>query len=197
MLTKQSSTDGDAGWENPSIGDVGNILVVTHAEYDCSPHPIQQPCTSCRMIQDADFAVEARDGFALPIVSSGTGVQWDASVREPGNCVCDAAETNPDRRWKLYFTGRDSSFNCDIGVAFFPNGRTGWAKHTGNPIIDLGEDPYIPLNKDGTLHRDSLGRMHMFTEEKFAGGTPRQNGIKSPHLHRRGGLDHRRSEPRG
>lgn len=123
-----------------------------------------------------DFGVEVDAGKPNPIFQSG-GTGWkQTDVREISGVIYDAADADANRRYKLYVSGTDASGNVDIGVSFSPDGET-WTEYGSNPVISLAEDPYVVLTKAGDLYRDGGGVMHCFAEQKFASGTPEQNGI--------------------
>lgn len=116
-------------------------------------------------------------GQQNPIVQNGGGSGWKGSqVREPGNAAYDPAGADASRRWKLAYSGVDASGNVAIGMAFSPDGYT-WTDHTSNPVVALGEDPYIAVNLDGSAHRDSGGLLHLFAESKTAASVNSQKGV--------------------
>lgn len=115
--------------------------------------------------------------YGYSLVTAGSG--WKShSVREPGNVIEDPSPTVAARTFMFTYSGRDASGDIDVGIAFSQTGEPGtWTDYASNPIVSLGEDPYIV--KDGTTgkaYRDAQG-LHLFCETKSAGLPDSQSGI--------------------
>lgn len=104
---------------------------------------------------------------------------WKATqVREPGPIIEDPAPTVSSRRFLFPYSGHGATNNVAVGLAFSASGdRSDWTDYASNPVISLGEDPYIARDiTTGKAFRDANG-LHMFSETKTAGSTGSQLGI--------------------
>src|SRR5690606_28157667 len=111
-----------------------------------------------------------------------TGGAWDDQVREPGPVVYDESTGT----YTMPYSGTAPSGDVSIGIATATDVEGIWTKSLANPVVALGEDPYIAINADGTVFMDGDGLYHMFSESKTAGDRWSQYGINhhtSPDLH--------------
>lgn len=85
------------------------------------------------------------------------------SVHEIGNTAYDPVTG----QWILTYTGEDVSGIDKAGAALSSDGLS-WTAHGSNPISGAtnAEDPYIAIDQNGEVFRDSEGRALMFAEEK-------------------------------
>jgi predicted GH43/DUF377 family glycosyl hydrolase len=104
------------------------------------------------------------------VSSDGTGYtggsegQWDeGGIREIGNVLYDATESNDSRRYKALYTGKSlplSGTNVYVGMVFSSTIEDGkaWTKYSGNPVLSVAsEDPYFVFNN---------GSYYMYYEDK-------------------------------
>lgn len=69
-----------------------------------------------------------------PIIGlSGSG--WESAKVFRPFVILDEAEPDPDRRFKMYYTGAGADGKNYSGVAFSPDGITGWTRYSGNPVL--------------------------------------------------------------
>lgn len=77
------------------------------------------------------------------------------------------------------YSGVAASGDVGVGIAFSQTGAGGtWTDYGSNPIVALGEDPYVVKDlTTGKAYRDGDG-IHVFSETKTAGSVGSQSGIQ-------------------
>lgn len=150
-----------------------------------------------KLIDFPKYTYPARNGvygivFGAPeLVASASGVvgAWDETIREQSNVIYDAADPDPAKRFKFYYTGQvlpTGTGERRIGLSYAASIKGPWTQYAGNPVIGngttaRGEDPYIVRNIDGSLYRDASGQMHMFCED--------QNNVATLHYYSTDGIN--------
>jgi hypothetical protein len=110
-----------------------------------------------------------------------SGGTWDHDLQEPGAAIYDPVTET----WIAPYTGTTQANGwAQVGAVLSSDGGVTWTAHPQNPILPFvsspthgnsnfsnllaSEDPYIAKDAaTGTVWRDSEGRAHIYTEEKY------------------------------
>jgi len=87
-----------------------------------------------------------------PVIPTGAVGEWDEVMREIGNVLYDAADPDPTKRYKTWYTGYCPPWATNtvyVGYAYSPDGMT-WTK-AGQILERPLEDPYVMLH-DGVYY---------------------------------------------
>jgi predicted GH43/DUF377 family glycosyl hydrolase len=124
-----------------------------------------QPNTWCHLAMTYDstkggYEANSLDTFdslkeydpQVPIVPQGSAVDWDQHIREIGNVLYEPNYPDPNKVWKLFYTGYNGAYleyNTSVGYAYSADGNN-WTKF-GPLDTRAGEDPYV-VNFHGTYY---------------------------------------------
>lgn len=155
---------GNLGWADTSDGSAVFTSLFEDFEGDA--------CTT-------DFAYSSTLGsssrYGNPVAPLGAAGSWnDSAITELGNYIHDLDDPDPTRRYKMYAGGRKGTSDPElaessIGVYFSPD-RVVWTEYGSNPIIAVGDDPWV------VSPADSLdGLWHMWYENPGSPSTSKVN----------------------
>lgn len=106
-----------------------------------------------------------------PLLPPSTG--WDSGATLFPVVLYDEHETEPSKRWKMWYAGRPSTAvrGASIGYAYSSDGRT-WTRHP-QPVIEL--DGAIDL-APGAIYRTRRG-FHLFYGRRYSHEAPQRDRV--------------------